>query len=70
MSTRSSKSGGLTRFRFMAYGGVFGFSKALVKRGEANLPALEEMVIDETTDIGKLQAAAVKRNVTISCEHN
>jgi hypothetical protein len=49
----------------MAYVGVFGFTKALVKGGEANLPATKETIIEETTDIGKLLAAAVKRNVIV-----
>jgi hypothetical protein len=52
--------------RFIMYAGVFGFSKALIKGGEAKLPATGETVIDETTDIGKLQTATVKRNA-IAC---
>jgi hypothetical protein len=34
-----------------------------LKGGKANLPATEETIIDKTTNIEKLQAAALKRNV-------
>ena len=48
--------------RFQAYAMVYKFGEALVVGGEADMPASESMVIDETTPAGKLEAAAKKRN--------
>ena len=48
--------------RFQAYATVYKFGEALVVGGEADMPASESTVIDETTPAGKLEAAAKKRN--------
>ena len=48
--------------RFMAYSAVYKFVQALKVGGEVNLPATEATVIDFTTETGKKQVAALKRN--------
>ena len=48
--------------RLEAYAGVFGFLEALKPGGETALPDTESTIIDETTEDGKLQAAAKRRN--------
>jgi hypothetical protein len=48
--------------RFMAYAGVFGFSKALKEGGETETPLTEETSFDKTTETGKLTTTAMKGN--------
>jgi hypothetical protein len=48
--------------RFMAFAAVHKFTQALKVGGETNLPAKEDDAIDVSTDVGKLQSAAVRRN--------
>ena len=48
--------------RFYSYAECYGFSECLKATAEADLPASAAAVVDETTDPGKLQAAARKRN--------
>jgi len=48
--------------RFKAYAMVYKFSEALIVGGEAYLPGGEGTTIDETTEDGKKQALAKKRN--------
>jgi hypothetical protein len=48
--------------RFMAFAAVYKFTQALKVGGETNLPAKEDDAIDISTDVGKLQSAAVRRN--------
>ena len=48
--------------RFMAYAAVYRFVQALRIGGEHDLPATEDTVIDTTTDEGKREEAAKKRN--------
>ena len=49
--------------RFMTYAGMFGFIKALRKGGETDMPESNETLLDATTELGKKQEAAKKRNV-------
>jgi hypothetical protein len=46
----------------MAFAAVHKFTQALKVGGETNLPAKEDAVTDISTDVGKLQSAAVQRN--------
>jgi len=48
---------------FMAYAVVYKFKEALKQGGEDDLPTGKDDTIDETTDAGKKQALAKKRNV-------
>ena len=48
--------------RFLAYGCVWKFERALVIGGESTLPANWRVIIDEATEEGKEAAAAIKRN--------
>ena len=48
--------------RFKAYAKVYKFAQALRIGGESDLPTTDASIIDETTDPGKKQAAAKKRN--------
>jgi hypothetical protein len=48
--------------RCMAFAAVCKFMQALKVGGETNLPAKEDDATDVSTDVGKLQSAAVRRN--------
>ena len=48
--------------RFKAYATVYKFDQALKVGGERDLPASESVTIDTSTDVGKRQEAAKKRN--------
>jgi hypothetical protein len=48
--------------RFMPFAAVCKFTQALKVGGETNLPAKEDDAMDISTDVGKLQSAAVRRN--------
>jgi hypothetical protein len=48
--------------RFMAFAAVMKITQALKIGGEVNMPMTEDTIIVETTDVGKLQAVAVRRN--------
>jgi vacuolar-type H+-ATPase subunit B/Vma2 len=53
--------------RFKVYAKVYKFAEALKIGGESNLPATDDEVIDITSELGKKQAAAKKRNeITIA----
>jgi hypothetical protein len=56
--------------RFMAYDGVFGFSKALKEGGETEMMFAEEMSFDKTMDAGKLTTAALRMIVIASMARN
>jgi hypothetical protein len=48
--------------RFVAFANMSNFLEALKKGGEASIPSSDSVVIDITTDAGKMVAAAKKRN--------
>jgi hypothetical protein len=48
--------------RFVAFANMCNFLEALKKGGEASIPSSDSVVIDITTDAGKMVAAAKKRN--------
>jgi hypothetical protein len=48
--------------RFKAYAKVYKFASALKIGGETYMPRRDATTVDITTDVGKLQAAAKKRN--------
>jgi hypothetical protein len=48
--------------RFRGYARVYKFGEALAVEGDVDLPSNEAAEIDETTDEGKKQEAAIKRN--------
>jgi hypothetical protein len=48
--------------RFKAYAKVYKFAQTLKIGGESDLPSTDAAAIDQTSDAGKKQAAAKKRN--------
>jgi hypothetical protein len=49
--------------RFVAYANMCKFLPALKNGGESSMPSSDSMVIDTTTDAGKMIAAAKERNM-------
>ena len=49
--------------KMQAYAGVYGFSSALKPIKDSDLPSADSAPIDETTEEGKRQALAKRRNI-------